>query len=180
MQKQRFPQKVQKLREPDRIEDLEIERVVKLSAPSDGYKNVLDIGTGSGLFAEVFSSPALCVTGVDNDPEMVAAAKMLVPDAFFLMAAAEALPFLAYSFNLVFFGLVLHEIDNRLEALQEALRVAQQRVVVLEWPFPRQHESPPKARRFTPEEVRELSQKAGFHHIDIFQLRHFLLYRMDL
>jgi hypothetical protein len=45
MQKQRFPQKVQKLRESDRVEGLEIERVIKLCAPGDGYKNVLDIGT---------------------------------------------------------------------------------------------------------------------------------------
>jgi hypothetical protein len=45
MQKQRFPQKGQILRESDRIEDLEIERVIKLWAPGDGYKNVLDIGT---------------------------------------------------------------------------------------------------------------------------------------
>jgi hypothetical protein len=45
MQKQRFPQKIQKLRQSDRTEDLEIERVVKLCAPGGGYKNVLDIGT---------------------------------------------------------------------------------------------------------------------------------------
>jgi ubiquinone/menaquinone biosynthesis C-methylase UbiE len=111
---------------------------------------------------------------------MIRAAKMLVPDAFFLIATAEALPFSANAFDLVFFGLVLHEIDSPLKALLEALRVAQQRVVVLEWPYPRQHEGPPKSRRFMPEEVRALSQKAGFHYIDIFQLKHFLLYRMDL
>ena len=180
MQKQRFPHKVQKLRESDRLEELEIERIIRLCVPGNGYKNVLDIGTGSGLFAEAFCSSALWVTGIDNDPEMVLAARKLVPDAFFLMATAADLPFLTHSFDLVFFGLVLHEIDNPLGALQEALRVARQRVVVLEWPYPRQHENRPKARRFVPEELRDLSQKAGFHHIDIFQLKRFILYRMDL
>jgi ubiquinone/menaquinone biosynthesis C-methylase UbiE len=180
MQKQRLPQKVQKLREPGRIEDLEIERVIRLCAQGAGYKNVLDIGTGSGLFAEAFSSSALLATGIDNDSEMITAAQKLVPEAFFLVATAGDLPFLANSFDLVFFGLVLHELDNPLEALQQALCVACQRVVVLEWPYPRQHENPPKARRFMPEELRQLSQKAGFHHFDILRLRHFLLVRMDL
>ena len=177
MQQLKFPHKIQKLRNSDRIEDLEVERVIRLCIQGDRFKNALDVGTGSGLFAVALSSHAILTTGIDSDPEMIQSAKTFVPHVLFLLATAEALPFLANSFDLVFFGLVLHEIDNPLEALLEALRVAQQRVVVLEWPYPRQHEGPPKARRFMPEEVRELSQKAGFHHIDIFQLKHFLLYR---
>ena len=180
MQKQKFPHKIQKLRESERIENLEVERVIKLCAQGDGFKNGLDIGTGSGLFTEAFLSQVPFIAGIDNDPEMIQAARVLVPHGFFVSASAEAIPFSANSFDIVFFGLVLHEIDDPLKALQEARRVAKQRVAVLEWPYPSRAEKPPLTRRFMPGEVRQLSQNVGFHHIDTFQLKRFLLYRMDM
>ena len=53
--------------------------------------NVLDIGTGTGVFAEMFSEHGLKVSGVDVNPEMVAGAHRYVPGGDFHVANAEVL-----------------------------------------------------------------------------------------
>ncbi|MEN2983264.1 MAG: methyltransferase domain-containing protein, partial [Thermus sp.] len=62
------------------------------------------------------------------------------------------------SFDLAFFGLSLHHLDP-LPALREAARVAR-RVAVLEWPYREEEVGPPLGRRFSPEGLQELFQKA--------------------
>ena len=70
-------------------------------------KSVLDVGVGSGLFAEAFAQHGLEVAGVDVNPEMIVAAKRFVPKGDFRESTAEALPYPDASFDLVFFGLAL-------------------------------------------------------------------------
>ena len=66
---------VDKLRSAERIERLEVERVVDLCLKENGINSVLDIGTGSGVFAEGFFKRNLLVSGIDPNPEMIEAAK---------------------------------------------------------------------------------------------------------
>jgi ubiquinone/menaquinone biosynthesis C-methylase UbiE len=125
----------QGLRTPERVERLEFERVVGLCLEKGQFENVLDVGTGSGLFAEAFAECGLQVSGVDVNPEMLVSTRRFVSEGDFREGTAEALPFSDDSFDLVFLGVVLHESDDVLKTLQETLRVARKQVCILEWPY---------------------------------------------
>ncbi len=74
---------VERLRGPERVARLEVDRVATLSLEGGDLKRVLDVGVGSGLFAEEFSQRGLEVVGVDVNPEMIVAAKRFVPKGDF-------------------------------------------------------------------------------------------------
>src|SRR5512139_2313250 len=103
------------LRSPERLALLEIEHVIDLCLTAFPAKSVLDVGTGTGLFAEGFVARGLRVAGIDVSPAMIEAARHLVPQARFRHASAEAVPFGDEAFDLAFMGLVLHEADDRLQ-----------------------------------------------------------------
>lgn len=107
------------LRSPERIVLLEVPRVVALCVEGIPVKNVLDIGTGTGVFAEGFARIGLDVTGIDTNAELLAIARTYVPAGSFREAPAELIPFPVRSFDLVFLGHVLHETDAPLAALKE-------------------------------------------------------------
>lgn len=158
----RFEGDISRLRAPERVERLEIGRVVDLCLENDQIGSILDVGTGSGLFAEAFAGRGLTIAGVDVNPEMLGAARHFVPGGDFRQGTAEALPFPDLSHDLVFLGLVLHESDETLKALKETRRVARKRVGLLEWPYREQPFGPPLAHRLNPEELAGLFQAAGF------------------
>jgi ubiquinone/menaquinone biosynthesis C-methylase UbiE len=135
MHEKRFEGDSSRLRTPERVQRLEVERVVDLCLENGPFDNMLDVGTGSGLFAGAFAKRGLQVSGVDVNPEMLVAARHFVPEGDFCRATAEALPLSDDSFDLVFLGIVLHESDDGLKTLQETLRVARKRVCILEWPY---------------------------------------------
>ncbi len=156
----RFHGDAARLRSPARVAMLEPERVVAFSLSGIAAKSVLDVGTGTGLFAEAFAKAGLDVTGVDANLELLAAARQHVPSGRFVEAAAEALPFADKSFDLVFLGFVLHEVDDPSLALQEAARTARVRVVVVEWPYRAEESGPPLEHRLPPERIEELAAAA--------------------
>jgi len=174
----RFHGDPNRLRAAERIAILEVQRVVALSMQDLVVKSVLDIGAGTGVFAEAFSQVASQVIGIDIDDELLAAARGCVSNAHFQAAAAEALPFVDNSFDLVFLGHVLHEIENPLQALEEARRVARSRVVVLEWPYEKQEQGPPIGRRLSPETIEGLAGMAGFQDAERIPLAHMDFYRL--
>jgi ubiquinone/menaquinone biosynthesis C-methylase UbiE len=141
-------------------------------------KSVLDVGVGSGLFAEAFVQHGLEVAGVDVNPAMIVAASQFVPRGNFRESTAEALPFPDASFDLVFFGLVMHESDEPLKVLQEARRVSRQRVCILEWHYQDGEFGPPLAHRLKPTEIADLARQAGFAHLESIPLAHLVLYRL--
>lgn len=98
---------IERLRLPERLERLEVARVVDLSLVEGKIQKVLDVGTGSGVFAEAFVARGLTVAGIDENPRMLEAAKSFVPQADLRQASAEALPFPDGEFDLAFIGLVL-------------------------------------------------------------------------
>jgi len=168
------------LRSPERIALLEVERVVELCLEGIYVTKVLDVGTGSGVFAEAFGLRNLETVGVDSNPDMVKLASKLVTNAKFKEGTAETLPFRDRSFDLVFLGTVLHESDDPLLALKEAGRVAASRVAILEWPYVKEVNGPPIDHRLQPERIRELAKQAGFIKIDTIELSHMVLYRMAI
>lgn len=176
MHEKRFEGGVARLRVKDRVQRLEVERVLDLCLEGGEFASVLDIGTGSGLFAEAFSKLGLSVSGLDSNPEMLAEALEYVPRGDFREGTAEALPYPDSSFDLVFLGLVLHETDETIKALMEARRVARKRVCIQEWPYRESSFCPPLADRLNPEDLVTLFDKAGFRKWKLSNLSDTVLY----
>lgn len=180
MHEKRFDREIERLRDPERIARLEVGRAVDLALENlVDPQNVLDVGTGSGLFAEKFAARGLQVTGLDVNPEMLPAARQYVPTGIFQEGVAEKLPFPDGSFDLVFMGLLLHETDDTLAALQEAHRVTRQRLAVLEWPDEEQPFGPPREHRLPFENFKTLASQVGFGQITSIRLENLVLYIMD-
>lgn len=178
MHEKRFEGDIDHLRLPERVEWLEVQRVADLCLDDSEIATVLDVGTGTGLFAEAFSECGLSVSGVDVNPEILVAARRYVPTADFREGTAEDLPYQDGNFDLVFLGLVLHESDEPLQALKEARRVAGKSVCVLEWPYRDQPFGPPLAHRIKPEFLYKLFLRAGFRIWKVIKLTNTVLYQL--
>ena len=180
MHEKRFEGDINRLRLPERVERLEVNRVIDLCLAGGAIANVLDVGTGTGLFAEAFSGRGLAVSGVDVNPEMLVIARQFVPKGDFREGTAEAMPFLDGSFELVFMGLLLHESDKPLKVLKEAHRVSSRWVCILEWPYWEQSFGPPLVHRLKPEDLNRLFRKAGFRKWNNKYLSNTVFYQLDV
>ena len=169
-----------RLRRNERVEMIEIDRVVELIFDKTGISSVLDVGTGSGLFAEAFCKANKTTAGIDISENMIVEANRLVPDADFRIGNADAIPFDEKSFDLVFFGHVLHESSDIHVTLVEAARVARMRIAILEWPYVEEENGPPLAHRLKPEDLVSCAKKLGMTQIETIQLKHMVLYSIDL
>jgi ubiquinone/menaquinone biosynthesis C-methylase UbiE len=168
----------ERLRAPERIALLETQVVTRLCVEGIDAVNVLDVGTGTGIFAEAFAARSLRVTGIDPDPDLLAVARSLVPGGTFVEAVAEKLPFADACFDLVFLGHVLHETDDPDAALGEARRVAKMRVAILEWPYRKEEMGPPLEHRLQSSRIMDLSGRAGFTGVTRIELAHMDFYRL--
>ncbi len=176
----RFDGAADRLRALERVARLEVPRVVALSLEGLTVESVLDVGTGTGIFAEAFANNGLAVTGIDTNTELLAHAREFAPGAQFKEAPAEGMPFADGAFDLVFLGHVLHETDDPLAALREARRVARQRVAILEWPYREQPFGPPLAHRIAPARVIDLATRAGFSQVEHIELDQMDFYRLPI
>jgi ubiquinone/menaquinone biosynthesis C-methylase UbiE len=179
MHEHRFHGDIARLRSPERLAWLEVQRVVELSLQGGNFPCVLDVGTGTGIFAEAFAGYGLDVTGLDANPEMLIAAQNLVPGVRFEKGTAESLPFPDAAFDLVFMGLLLHETDNHLKAMQEAARVTRRRVMALEWPYEKQEIGPGLDERLTEKQVNNLASRAGLMVRSVVHLQSLMLYLLE-
>ena len=177
MEKRIYKDKISKLRSKERLDLLEVERVVELTLEKIYITKILDVGTGSGIFAEAYALRNFNATGIDKNPQMVKIASDLVQDAHFKEASAEALPFKDDTFDLVFLGHILHESDDPALVLKEAFRVATQRIAILEWPYRSENIGPPMQHRMPPETIQSLLRKTGFKNIQKTNLTHLVLFR---
>jgi ubiquinone/menaquinone biosynthesis C-methylase UbiE len=178
MHEKLFAGDLARLRAPERVAQLEVARVVDLCLEGAGARNVLDVGTGTGLFAEAFARHGLAVAGMDANPAMVEAVRTYVPAGSFQAAPAEALPYPDAAFDLVFMGLILHESDEPLKVLGESRRVTRKRVAILEWAYREEGFGPPLAHRVAPEALEIWVQQAGFSKLETLPLAHLVLYRL--
>jgi ubiquinone/menaquinone biosynthesis C-methylase UbiE len=177
MHERRYSAEIERLRSPERMKRLEVERVINVCLEGAVVKSVLDVGTGSGIFAEGFAEKVATVAGIDANPEMVRVSKELVPKASFQQATAESIPFADKSFDLVFLGLVLHEADDVQKALSESRRCAKRSLVVLEWPYKEEEAGPPLEHRLKSDDVVAMAKSVGFKAITIIPLKDLLLYQ---
>ncbi len=173
----RYASPAEKLRASQRVALLEVPRVLDLCLDGIVAERMLDVGTGTGIFAEAFAGRGLDVTGIDPSPALLAVARRHAAGAF-LQGTAEKLPFADRSFDIVMMGHVLHETDDRAAALSEARRVARQRVAILEWPYLEEDRGPPLAHRLQESEILSLARAAGFSLIEKTVLSHMHLYRL--
>ena len=177
MHEKRFNREIERLRDNDRINRLEVDRVVSLTLKNGlAIEEVLDIGTGSGVFAEKFFEKGCKLTGLDVNPEMLVAAREFVPTGIFREGIAEKLPFLDGSFDLVFMGLVLHETDDLHAAVSEAYRVTRRRFAILEWPDEEQEFGPPLSHRIPKQKLIEICKNCGFPTVTQIRLTNLILY----
>lgn len=179
MYERRYSNAVEKLRDPQRVERLEVERVIELSLAGHTLQSVLDVGTGSGLFAEVFAGRGLTIAGLDIREEMLEAARQFVPMGDFRSGNMGSLPFADGAFDLVFMGLVLHEADDLSIALREAHRIARQRLAVLEWTYEAGEFGPPLEHRLSSEHVLSAAHEVGFAGVEPAVLKHLTLFRFE-
>jgi ubiquinone/menaquinone biosynthesis C-methylase UbiE len=176
----RFQGEGDRLRSPERIGLMEISRVVALATEGLASPRVLDVGTGTGVFAEAFAASGFTVVGIDVNPSLLHEARRLVPGVEFEEAPAESIPYTDRSFDLSFLGHVLHEADDPVAALTEARRVSTDRVVVLEWPYLEEEQGPPLWHRLEPEKVKDIARRAGMAIVEHRKLAHMDLYRMPV
>jgi ubiquinone/menaquinone biosynthesis C-methylase UbiE len=166
------------LRSPERVSWLEVNRVVDNCLINGDIVSVLDIGTGSGLFVEEFGKRGLSVAAIDPNPEMITATQNILPNIDIRKASAEEVPFKDNSFDLVFMGLVFHEVDNYLLSIKEAYRIAKKEVSILEWEYLEQDFGPPLKHRLKSSFFEELAEKAGFKKVEIIKLTNLILYKL--
>ena len=178
-----FSGPVDRLRNPERLARLQIDRVLAyaLAHAQAGqvFRTAVDVGTGTGVFAEALSQRGLQVKGIDCNPEYVALVARMFPESEFFTAAAECLPFADQSADLVFMGHVLHETNDAAAAVREAFRVTRHRLAVLEWPYIEQPFGPPLDHRIKVETIRLLGEQAGFACCDVIQLHYMQLVIFD-
>ncbi len=174
----RFNGEPDQLRSSERLALLELDRVITLSIEGLGVGRILDVGTGTGIFAEAFRAKGFEVVGIDGSGVMLEVARRLVPEAEFKQGSAEAIPYGNGEFDLSFLGLLLHETDDPVQALREARRVARSRVVVLEWPYVHDGHKPPLEHRLSVERVLDTAKRAGLKRVEHQRLTHTDLYLM--
>lgn len=126
---------------------------------------VLDVGTGTGLFAETFTGAGVRPFGVDVDHGLLTRAREHLPGCPLAAADATELPFGQGAFDLVFMAHVLHELEDPGAALREAARTSRLGVAVLEWPFREEETGPPLSERLHPGAISDLAGKAGLSEL---------------
>lgn len=180
MSDKRYNDKIEKLRDPGRVARYEMDAMITACLDGIRAKSMLDVGTGSGLFAEAFVKQGLEVAGSDINPEMIAAAKKFVPAGRFEVAPAEKQPFEDKSFDVVFMANVFHEVDDQVATLMEAKRIAKKRIAIMEHPYKLQLFGPPLHHRLRPKKIREFALQAGLDDMNIVKLKNVNLYLLDI
>lgn len=173
-----YNKEIERLRNPERIERLELAKVIEICINGKEIHSVLDIGTGSGVFAEGFHNYGINVVGIDINSEMIEFSRKLLPDIKFLKAASENLPFKDNTFDISFFGVVFHEVDDYNKSLNECYRVTNQSVYILEWYYEEQDFGPPLEHRLKPEFIKNEAMKAGFISFEEIHLSNLVLFKL--
>ena len=119
------------LSEPGRSAFLiEKELLLRLWSPISPQR-VLEVGCGTGLFLEWLSQQGHQVTGLDPSPSMLSICRNRLPDRICLdRGYAEHLPYEDNAFDTVALITTLEFVDDPLQAIREASRVARQHILI--------------------------------------------------
>lgn len=176
----------QALRSAERVQEMEVDRAVTLTLDAfhccedQHMYTVVDIGTGTGLFAEALARKGLHVIGVDPNPAMLALAREYLPGASFREGTAEALPCSDGECDLAFMGMVFHEVDDRAQALREAARVARHGIAMLEWQPRNTPHGPSLEHRVKLEDLETLCASLGLGKPQMVELTYKVLFLINL
>lgn len=96
---------------------------------------LLDVGCGSGYFAQLASEEGANITGIDASEKLLIEAKERTQAINFLMGEMEELPFANESFNIVCGFNSFQYAANTIKVLTEARRVLQEKgkLIVMVW-----------------------------------------------
>ncbi len=112
------------------LDRLSSELILRLLRPQKGER-ILDIGCGTGNHLLLFYRSGFDVTGLDASPYMLDIARSRLGDkASLKIGRAKDLPFEDNEFDLATLIITLEFLDDPLEALREAGRVARNKVFV--------------------------------------------------
>lgn len=104
--------------------------MLQMLRPAKG-ESVLDIGCGTGSAMQPLLETGVSVTGLDPSPYMLAlCAERLGQRVDLYRGVAEELPFDDNSFNHAVFFVSIEFVDNPIKAVEEACRVAKDRVFI--------------------------------------------------
>ena len=110
--------------------DIEKELMLRLWAPSSPQR-VLEVGCGTGIFLEWFAQLGHQVTGIDPSAPMLDIARRRLPRRVVLdRGYAEHLPYEDNAFDTVSLITTLEFVDDPVQALSEAVRVARSHVLL--------------------------------------------------
>lgn len=101
----------------------------------ENYKNILDLGCGTGALCNVFYDRGLKITGVDVSKGMLETAKKNLENKdidLIEINAGQRLPFKDNSFDIVISSYVAHGIKGlaRIDFYKEAARVAKHKLII--------------------------------------------------
>lgn len=115
------------------MDAVEARAVIELAAVRPGER-ALDAGCGTGIYTRRLVAAGATVTGVDSDPEMLAAARLKAPSATLVEGDVTALPFPDATFDLSLAVTLLCFARDPQRAVQELVRVTRPggRVVLAE------------------------------------------------
>jgi ubiquinone/menaquinone biosynthesis C-methylase UbiE len=101
-----------------------------------------------------------------------------LPDCEFKISAAEELPYDDNSFDMIFMGVVFHEVDNYIKVLKETKRVAVKSVSILEWNYKTEEYGPPIEHRLSEQFLRKIAEESGFTIVERIPMKNLILYRL--
>jgi ubiquinone/menaquinone biosynthesis C-methylase UbiE len=103
----------------------------RLLAPFAGARSALEVGCGTGHFTRWLAVRLPRVIGLDRAPAMLTEAQRLRPRLCLIRGDAHRLPIRSRAVDLCVFVIALEFLEHPAAALAEAVRVAQQGVLIL-------------------------------------------------
>lgn len=166
------PAKWQRLESAERREKMKPERLAEAMA-LQGNETVVDVGCGTGFFAEPIARQCARYVGVDHSPEMLTFFRdkhwlPSVGNVELKEAKADALPLEDGSSDIIFHVALMHEIPD-IEAFHREVRrvlVPGGRLIIVDWEAKETEGGPPTEHRLPRERVLEVLARDGFDIVD--------------